>query len=92
MECIGISKVRQDDAWPWVRGAVINVSLRQKINTKSTCETELVGVNNCISSVLWLLYFVQAQGHDAKWARIYQDNQSAILLEKNGRILSEQED
>ena len=64
-------------------GAVINVSLRQKINTKVHVKPSWWGVNNCISSVLWLLYFVQAQGHDAKWARIYQDNQSAILIEKN---------
>ena len=69
-------------------GAVINVSLRQKNNTKSTCETELIGVDDCISSALWSVYFVQAQGHEAKNARIYQDNQSAILLEKNGRMSS----
>ena len=70
------------------KGAVINSSLRQKINTKSSCETELVGVDDVISTVLWSLYFIEAQGHDIKRARIFQDNKSAILLEKNGRMSS----
>lgn len=37
------------------KGAIINSSLRQKINTKSSCETELVGVDDVISVVLWAL-------------------------------------
>lgn len=69
-------------------GAVINVSLKQKINTKSSTETELVGVDDVISTVLWALYYIQAQGYDMKRARIYQDNKSAILLERNGRMSS----
>lgn len=33
--------------------AIINSSLCQKINTKSSCETELVGVDDVILTVLW---------------------------------------
>ena len=34
-------------------------------------------------SLIWTNYFLQAQGHKYK-AVLYQDNQSAMLLEKNG--------
>ena len=66
------------------RGAVMLLSRKQKVNTCSSTETELVGVDDAIGSVLWSLYFMQAQGLDMKCARIYQDNNSAILLEANG--------
>jgi len=67
------------------RGAVMLLCRKQKVNTRSSTETELVGVDDAIGSVLWSLYFMQAQGLDVKCARIYQDNNSAILLEVNGR-------
>ena len=35
--------------------------------------------------VLWARYFLEAQGIPVKPAKIYQDNLSAILLEKNGK-------
>jgi len=38
--------------------------------------------------VLWSLYFMQEQGYGTKRARIHQDNNSAILLEVNGRASS----
>jgi hypothetical protein len=38
-----------------------------------------------ISQVLWTQNFIEAQGYPIKRSIIYQDNKSAILLEKNGR-------
>ena len=70
------------------KGAVINASLRQKCNTKSSTESELVGVSDVISTVLWSLYYIQAQGYKMKSAKIYQDNKSTILLENNGKFSS----
>ena len=35
--------------------------------------------------VLWTRYFLEAQGYTVHDSVVYQDNQSAILLEKNGR-------
>eukprot|EP00804_Cyclotella_cryptica_P016675 CCRYP_001993-RA/>CCRYP_001993-RA protein AED:0.60 eAED:0.37 QI:0/-1/0/1/-1/0/1/0/214 len=67
------------------RGAVLSYSWKQKVNTKSSTETELVGVDDAISNILWSLYFLQAQGCGTKHAIIYQDNKSAILLESNGK-------
>jgi hypothetical protein len=34
---------------------------------------------------LWTRYFLEAQGYGADESIVYQDNQSAMLLEKNGR-------
>ena len=42
-------------------------------------------MDDAIGSILWSLYFMQVQGLDVKCARIYQDNNSAILLGVNGR-------
>lgn len=38
--------------------------------------------------VMWTRHFLEAQGFSVKESIIYQDNQSAILLEKNGRASS----
>jgi hypothetical protein len=66
-------------------GAAIAASLKQKINTKSSTEAELVAVDDLMGPILWTNYFLDAQGYDCKDTVVYQDNKSAILLEKNGR-------
>ena len=65
-------------------GAVIAKSLKQKLNTRSSTEAELVGVDDIASNVIWTNYFLGEQGYDTAGSIVYQDNQSAILLEKNG--------
>jgi Reverse transcriptase (RNA-dependent DNA polymerase) len=70
------------------RGTIYGTSTRQKLNTKSSTEAELVGVNDVMPQILWTPYFLEAQGYDVKDSIIYQDNQSSILLEKNGRASS----
>jgi hypothetical protein len=67
------------------KGSVYSASTRQKINTKSSTEAELVGVDDVMPLVLWTRYFLCAQGYDVKENKVFQDNLSAILLEKNGR-------
>ena len=67
------------------RGMIYGTSVRQKINTKSSTEGELVGVNDVMPQILWTRYFImEAQGYNIKDTVVYQDNQSAILLENNG--------
>jgi hypothetical protein len=66
------------------KGAVYGMSSKQKINTKSSCEAELVGVDDALPTVLWTLQFLKAQGFAVTDNVIYQDNQSTILLENNG--------
>ena len=43
-----------------------------------------MGVNDAMPQILWTWYFLEAQGYQVKDSVIYQDNQSSILLEKNG--------
>ncbi len=65
-------------------GAVQCYSSKQKINTKSSTEAELVGADDVINQLIWTKRFLAAQGYDTPTI-LYQDNTSAIQLEKNGR-------
>jgi archaellin len=70
------------------KGSVYSMSTRQKLNTRSSTEAELVGVNDAMSLILWTKHFLEAQGYKVEKNVVYQDNESAILLEKNGRASS----
>ena len=67
------------------RGSIFNKSSKQKINTRSSTEAEVVGVNDAITMVLWMQLFLDAQGVATTNNVIHQDNMSSILLEKNGK-------
>jgi hypothetical protein len=67
------------------QGAVYASSIKQKLNTKSSTEAELVGVDDAMGQILWTRYFIESQGYPVQDTIIYQDNMSAMLLEKNGR-------
>ena len=43
-------------------GALIAMSTKQKLNTRSSTEVELVGVSDSLSFNLWAAYFITAQG------------------------------
>ena len=66
-------------------GAIQSMSRKQKLNTRSSTEAELIGVDDAINMVLWTKLFMDEQGYKIQENKIYQDNMSAILLEKNGR-------
>jgi hypothetical protein len=70
------------------RGVVYGTSTHQKLATKSSTEAELVGASDIMPQVLWTSYFLEAQGYAVSDSVVYQDNQSVILLEKNGRASS----
>ena len=55
------------------------------MNIKSSTDAELVGVDDVLTQVIWTRYFLKEQGHIIQDNVIYQDNQSAIRLEKNGK-------
>jgi hypothetical protein len=67
------------------KGSVYSTSTWQKLNTKSSTEAELVGVDDVMPLVLWTRYFLEAQGYEVRENKVFQDNKSAILLEENGR-------
>ena len=66
-------------------GAIQSISRKQKLNTRSSTEAELIGVDDAATMVLWTKLFMEEQGYDIEENKIYQDNKSAILLETNGR-------
>jgi len=68
------------------KGAIASSSRKQKINTKSSTETELVAVDDKLGDILWMRYFLESQGYTIDDNIIYQDNMSTLSLEKNGRI------
>ena len=70
------------------KGEVYNQSTKQKINTKSSTETEVVGVDDILPQVLWTNNFLRAQEWEINNTVIHQDNKSAILLESNGELSS----
>jgi hypothetical protein len=70
------------------QGFPIVTSTKQKINTRSSTESELVGVDDCMPAICWTRYFLEAQGYSVAENILFQDNQSAILLEKNGKASS----
>lgn len=58
---------------------------KQKLNVKSSTEAELVGASEYLPYNLWLMLFMSEQGYKIKDNTLYQDNQSTILMLKNGR-------
>ena len=75
------------------QGMALSYSWKQKINTKSSTEAELVGVVDSLGYILWTRYFMIEQRYDIDPydmdpSLLYQDNVNAILLETNGRASS----
>ena len=70
------------------RGCPVVTSTKQKLNTRSSTEAELVGVDDLMPSILWTRNFLKAQGYAVTENILYQDNKSSILLEKNGKASS----
>ena len=67
------------------RGVIMSKSSKQKLNTKSSTEAELVGASDYLPNTIWAKMFLGAQGYEISENTLYQDNQSAMKLEKNGR-------
>ena len=59
--------------------------IKQNLNINNSTEAEIVGVDGVLTQVIWTRYFLKEQGYMAHDNFIYQDNQSAIRIEKNGR-------
>ena len=68
----------------WERGLIYSTSTRQKLNTKSSTETELVAAGDILTQALWSRNFLCEQLGEKGTIVLMQDNMSAIILEKNG--------
>ena len=60
-------------------------SSKQKLNTKSSTESELVGASEYVPYNLWSLQFMTYQGYKPTRNVLFQDNMSTIKMLKNGR-------
>jgi hypothetical protein len=65
------------------RGTLMMKSEKQKLNTKSSTEAEVVGNSDLAPDAIWAQRFLSAQGYDLK-VELPQDNTSAIKMETNG--------
>ena len=65
-------------------GVIHNKCSTQKLNTKSSTEAELVGAIDYIPYTLWTKNFLEEQEYNKRHI-FYQDNQSAMRIEKNRR-------
>lgn len=66
-------------------GTIHNKAAVQKLNTKSSTESEIIRVSKYLLYNIWMINFIAAQGYKIKNNIVYQDNQSGIKIDKNGR-------
>ena len=74
-------------------GSLLSLLSKQNINTKSSTEAELVGVNDAMTFVIWMKNFFESQvrstnknsplKHLESDVTLEQDNTSVIQLERN---------
>ena len=64
---------------------------KHNINTKSSNKAEVVGIGNVMPQIMWIQYFLEAQGMTWNETIVYEDNQSTIRMEVNGNSSSGKE-
>ena len=65
-------------------GTFYDSSTRQKLNAGGSTEAKLVVVSDVMPIIMWCRHFMKYQGNLVEDVYVYQDNESAILLENNG--------
>jgi hypothetical protein len=70
------------------RSGTTSSSTKHKIPSKSSCESEIIGLYDKVGDILWAHQFLEAQGYKIKTNIVYQDNTSTLSLAKNGYVSS----
>ena len=70
------------------RGSIISISKKQKLNTKSLMEAELIGADDAMPQMIWTRCILEAQVYGIDNNLLYQDNMIAILLENTRKKYS----
>ena len=66
---------------------VVNVkSSKQKMNSQSSTETEVIGNSEYLPYNIWFENFMEAQGYPLSSNIIWQDNEDAERMAKNGKM------
>ena len=71
------------------QGTAATKSSKQKINSKSFTEAEIIAVSDALSQIIWVRDFLMAQGYEIGPALLMQDNKSGILMMNRGMSTSE---
>ena len=66
-------------------GVIMCKSAKHKLNTKSSIESEVVGARDYTHNVVWADICLKHQSIILETNECYQDNHSAMKLEKNGK-------
>ena len=66
-------------------GSIMELSRKQKINGRSSMESDIVGAYYALPQCLWSRYFIEGQGYAMEELDFHQDNMSAMLTENNGK-------
>ena len=70
------------------KGVIFAKSTKQKLNSKSSTEAELIAVSDGIGQVIWIRIFLINQGYKINEVIIMQDNKSTITMITNGTATS----
>ena len=63
-------------------GVLDTKSSKQKMNTRSSTETEFVGTSEALPKTIFRCHFMEAQGYKIKWNVLGKDNESEMKLLK----------
>jgi len=69
-------------------GVLLTLCQKQRLNVKSSTEGEIVGASDYLPNMIWARMFLEEQGIFLEENTLFQDNQSAMKLELNGRMSS----
>jgi hypothetical protein len=65
-------------------GTIECKSTKQRINTKSSTESELIALSDMGTTAIWINEFIKHQQYNLTTTVIYQDNKSTITMINNG--------
>ena len=68
-----------------VKGSIVSTSIKQKINTKSSTEKELIAADNLMLHILWTNYFLNWQGYNAKDTVFIKTTRVQYFLRRTAR-------
>ena len=70
-------------------GPVFVRSSKQKLVARSSTESELIGLADAVTQVIWCREFLLSQGYKLDETVVYQDNASTVALANKGQSTSE---
>ena len=70
------------------KGCIQSISTKQKVNSRSSTEAELISMDDILSKVIWTKLFMNEQGCKIFENTVYRDNTSAMKMEINGKTSS----